>query len=175
MGAKVRLSRDKVKGCTKNCQATVRPLPGYGRRGAAYEHLTALFLASATHLTQICQYDASGFLVSILLLRHLPTPGGRLLRAGSRRSPLRLRVGPRNLLARSRHLATNSNDVFGFKKMPSLPRATLRGRLGGGREGWRYLADSNRCNRFCRPVTKPLIQGTGIVEDLFPCRMRVQR
>ena len=26
---------------------------------------------------------------------------------------------------------------------------------------WRYLADSNRRTRFCRPLTKPLIQGTG--------------
>ena len=25
---------------------------------------------------------------------------------------------------------------------------------------WRSLADSNRCTRFCRPVTKPLIQAT---------------
>ena len=25
---------------------------------------------------------------------------------------------------------------------------------------WRSLADSNRCARFCRPVTKPLIQAT---------------
>ena len=25
---------------------------------------------------------------------------------------------------------------------------------------WRCLADSNRRRRFCRPLTKPLIQGT---------------
>ena len=25
---------------------------------------------------------------------------------------------------------------------------------------WRFLADSNRRTRFCRPLTKPLIQGT---------------
>ena len=35
----------------------------------------------------------------------------------------------------------------------------------------RWLADSNRRKRFCRPVTKPLIQTTvgGI-----PCRIQVQ-
>ncbi len=27
-------------------------------------------------------------------------------------------------------------------------------------ERLRYLADSNRRTRFCRPLTKPLIQGT---------------
>ncbi len=27
----------------------------------------------------------------------------------------------------------------------------------------RYLADSNRRTRFCRPLTKPLIQGTGLL------------
>ncbi len=29
----------------------------------------------------------------------------------------------------------------------------------------RYLADSNRRTRFCRPLTKPLIQGTGLLSD----------
>ena len=29
----------------------------------------------------------------------------------------------------------------------------------------RYLADSNRRTRFCRPLTKPLIQGTGCFSD----------
>ena len=29
----------------------------------------------------------------------------------------------------------------------------------------RYLADSNRRTRFCRPLTKPLIQGTGCISD----------
>ena len=29
----------------------------------------------------------------------------------------------------------------------------------------RYLADSNRRTRFCRPLTKPLIQGTSAFSD----------
>ena len=32
----------------------------------------------------------------------------------------------------------------------------------------RYLADSNRRTRFCRPLTKPLIQGTQKLH-LFDC------
>ena len=31
----------------------------------------------------------------------------------------------------------------------------------------RFLADSNRRTRFCRPLTKPLIQGTNI--SFFAC------
>ena len=32
---------------------------------------------------------------------------------------------------------------------------------------WRCLADSNRRRRFCRPLTKPLIQGTmAVISDL---------
>ena len=32
---------------------------------------------------------------------------------------------------------------------------------------WRCLADSNCCRRFCRPLTKPLIQGTLFVSEAF--------
>ena len=32
---------------------------------------------------------------------------------------------------------------------------------------WRFLADSNRRTRFCRPLTKPLIQGTSLALLLF--------
>ena len=31
---------------------------------------------------------------------------------------------------------------------------------------WRCLADSNCCRRFCRPLTKPLIQGTNKIYNL---------
>ena len=34
-------------------------------------------------------------------------------------------------------------------------------------QSWRFLADSNRRTRFCRPLTKPLIQGTNV--SIFAC------
>ena len=42
----------------------------------------------------------------------------------------------------------------------------------------RFLADSNRRTRFCRPLTKPLIQGTNVFNFLWPIvvsRLRLQR
>ena len=41
----------------------------------------------------------------------------------------------------------------------------------------RFLADSNRRTRFCRPLTKPLIQGTNIsfFAASFVSRLRLQR
>ena len=42
----------------------------------------------------------------------------------------------------------------------------------------RFLADSNRRTRFCRPLTKPLIQGTNISTfslASFVSRLRLQR
>lgn len=38
----------------------------------------------------------------------------------------------------------------------------------------RFLADSNRRTRFCRPLTKPLIQGT-LLLSIFVSRLRLQR
>ena len=38
----------------------------------------------------------------------------------------------------------------------------------------RFLADSNRRTRFCRPLTKPLIQGT-LLLAIFVSRLRLQR
>ena len=38
----------------------------------------------------------------------------------------------------------------------------------------RFLADSNRRTRFCRPLTKPLIQGT-LSLAIFVSRLRLQR
>ena len=41
----------------------------------------------------------------------------------------------------------------------------------------RFLADSNRRTRFCRPLTKPLIQGTNLsfFAASFVSRLRLQR
>ena len=42
----------------------------------------------------------------------------------------------------------------------------------------RFLADPNRRTRFCRPLTKPLIQGTSIsffFAASFVSRLRLQR
>ena len=38
---------------------------------------------------------------------------------------------------------------------------------------WRCLADSNRRAWFCRPLTKPLIQGTTIIYNLTNCNLRL--
>lgn len=39
----------------------------------------------------------------------------------------------------------------------------------------RYLAESNRTNRFCRPGTKPLIQGTNIAPVISKAGAKVQQ
>ena len=38
----------------------------------------------------------------------------------------------------------------------------------------RFLADSNRRTRFCRPLTKPLIQGT-LLLSIFVSRLRLTK
>ena len=80
-----------------------------------------------------------------------------------------LRIRPREAMKTAnrpttrRELRTNKT-----KKPRSVHYKQLRG------FPLRFLADSNRRTRFCRPLTKPLIQGT-LSLAIFVSRLRLQR